>query len=84
MNIKIIKKQEEANQPYNIVNLKNIDYIKVSNQGNLIELKKGLNVVAVINNSMNVYSIDTNLTAAEPNLVNFADLPVFLQRHLGN
>ena len=83
MNIKIIKKQEEANQPYNIVNLKNIDYIKVSNQGNLIELKKGLNVVAVINSSMNVYSIDT-LSDADPELVNFTDLPVFLQRHLGN
>ena len=83
MNIKIIKKQEEANQPYNIVNLKNIDYIKVSNQGNLIELKKGLNVVAVINSSMNVYSIDT-LSDADSELVNFTDLPVFLQRHLGN
>ena len=83
MNIKIIKKQEETNQSYNIVNLKNIDYIKVSNQGNLIELKKGLNVVAVINSSMNVYSIDT-LSDAEPSLVDFAALPDFLQRHLGN
>jgi hypothetical protein len=83
MNIKIIKKQEETNQSYNIVNLKNIDYIKVSNQGNLIELKKGLNVVAVINSSMNVYSIDT-LSDADPSLVDFDALPVFLQRHLGN
>lgn len=83
MNIKIIKKQEETNQSYNIVNLKNIDYIKVSNQGNLIELKKGLNVVAVINRSMNVYSIDT-LSDADPSLVYFDALPVFLQRHLGN